>query len=83
MELKLSFQLLRLPSLKCSNRTFMELKLHRVRAYNNSSIGSNRTFMELKLFTDNKVTKRGVSSNRTFMELKSHVETLFRYKSQF
>ena len=48
MELKL-VDALRVAANAGSNRTFMELKLHRVRAYNNSSIGSNRTFMELKL----------------------------------
>ena len=49
MELKLEFAKADGENIKCSNRTFMELKwvLNAIRMTKN--ISSNRTFMELKL----------------------------------
>ena len=56
--------------LKCSNRTFMELKfaLQKYKEVQESS--SNRTFMELKWAQHRQRRRWADSSNRTFMELK-------------
>ena len=50
MELKFSIQGARNPLRCCSNRTFMELKLH-TELIEESRIRSNRTFMELKWYS--------------------------------
>ena len=48
MELKSPVPLPAPPLLRCSNRTFMELKCIEVALLSDAIVGSNRTFMELK-----------------------------------
>ena len=70
MELKLINKLINYTFFTSSNRTFMELKLSRLKSVTERARSSNRTFMELKCNNTIIANISAIRSNRTFMELK-------------
>ena len=62
--------MVKISTFRCSNRTFMELKLGIERSLKGQFTGSNRTFMELKYKAITAKITIHLCSNRTFMELK-------------